>query len=383
MHESLLYIGYYINQKTFDKIVSERINDMSAARQSLEESLLKEMACINGVKVQALSYVPSSAAIDVPEFSIINGLQIHHIPIEKNNMFSCIKAAWNFWRYLQAQVPKGTSVLMYAVNPVFMIPLSIAKQTKQLTLTTICSEVPAFRRYDQSLPMRIKQFIQTFFNNRFDRYVLLTERMKDVVNVGHKPYMVMEGIASNLPEKPYIGIRRNIVMYAGGLHYDNNLLMLIEACERSKDVEECWICGSGPQEDEIRRLAIKYSKIKYLGRKNHDQVLTLERQAKILVNLRDPSNILTDYSFPSKLIEYLASGAQVVSTNLRGIPQEYFDYVHSFKGQDIEELISIFDNIISETDEYLQERAKAALEFLRKEKSAEKQTSKIAKFICH
>lgn len=379
---SILYIGYYVNNTVFDEIVKNGINNMSAARQNFEKSLLQEMSVADDIDILAVSYVPNSSLINIPSESNVDGLTIKHFLIKKGNLWSCVKAAWRFGLYVRNSIPNNTSVIMYAVNPVFMIPLYTLRRLKRLTITTICSEVPAFRRYHRSFATKVKQIIQTYFNNRFDKYVLLTERMKDVISIGDKPYMVMEGIASCLPESISVGQRKNIVMYAGGLHPDNNILLLIDACERSGKVDECWICGSGHQEEELKARIANSPKIKLLGRICHDDVLNLEKQAKILVNLRNKDNALTRYSFPSKLIEYLASGAQVISTRLEGIPAEYFDYIYPFDGNTPIELAGIFDEILSQSDNDYAEKACRAIDFLKKHKSARIQCRRIIDFVC-
>lgn len=384
MTKSLFYVGYYAPDELFYEIVKHKINDMSAARQSLEYGLLKEFSLIRDINIKAISYVPASDTLVVPSESRVGKLSISHIPIKKGSLSSCLKGAWQFWKYLRKEIPAGAAVVMYAVNPVFMFPLSVAKMTKRLILTTICSEVPAYRRYDKSPAMRVKKRIQTFFNNRFDKYILLTEPMKEVVAVRNKPYMVMEGIASELPDKPSDSRRRNVVMYAGGLHPDNNLRLLIEACIRSSMVEECWICGSGPQEKVLASLISDNHKIKLLGRRSHEEVKNLEKQVKILVNLRDSANPLTRYSFPSKIIEYLASGAQVISTRLAGIPAEYFDYLHTIDDDRLtaDNLADLFNEILSLPEQELQQRASKSLKFLKENKSAEIQSKRIIEFAC-
>lgn len=384
MAKTLFYVGYYVPDELFNEIVEQKINNMSAARQNLEYVLIKEFGGINDITIKAISYVPASDTLVVPSESRVGKLSISHIPIKKGSLSSCLKGAWQFWKYLRKEIPAGAAVVMYAVNPVFMFPLSVAKMTKRLTLTTICSEVPAYRRYDKSPAMRVKKRIQTFFNNRFDKYILLTEPMKEVVAVRNKPYMVMEGIASELPDKPSDSRRRNVVMYAGGLHPDNNLRLLIEACKRSTMVEECWICGSGPQEKELASLISDNQKIKLLGRRSHEEVKNLEKQVKILVNLRDSGNPLTRYSFPSKIIEYLASGAQVVSTRLEGIPNEYFDFINPVEENDMtaDGISRIFDRILSLPQNELKHKATKNLDFLRQKKSAEIQSKRIIEFAC-
>ena len=230
--------------------------------------------------------------------------------------------------------------------------------------------------------MKLKKTVQTFFNNRFDNYILLTEAMKEVVNVGNKPYMVMEGIASDIKCRIVDSERKNIVMYAGGLHPDNNLMLLIEACEKASFVDECWICGSGSQEDALKLRIADSPKIKMLGRLSHKEVVEREKVVKVLVNLRDPSNVLTRYSFPSKIIEYLSSGAQVISTKLEGIPDEYFRHVHPLNSVTSDDLAEILDRCMSLSTEESQRRANEALDFLKSQNTAEVQSRRIIDFIC-
>lgn len=381
-NKRIVFVGYYVPDSLLETIIKHGINNMSIARQELEYSILKELSKNERCDLRAASYVPSSSMLEVPIESKIDDLTIFHIPIKKGNIFSWFKGMWLFTKFLNREASNDTCILMYAVNPVFMFPLWILKRYKGLTLTTICSEVPSFRRYRNSLPMKIKKRIQTFFNNRFDSYVLLTDAMKEVVSIKNKPYMVMEGIASNLPDKPQMNKRKNVVMYAGGLHPDNNLKLLIDSCEACQTVDECWICGSGPQEKELRDYSRRYPKIKFLGRLLHQEVLEREKEVKILVNLRDPSNILTRYSFPSKIIEYLSSGAQVISSPLAGIPQEYYDHINCLKGMDTAELVSQFNCILSLNDDEFYNRASKALMFLKNHKSAKAQTQRIVDFIC-
>lgn len=380
--KTILYVGYYVDNNIFDEIVKNKVNDMSAARQSFESGILRQLSDCDKIKFKAISYVPDSKLVKIPDTSIINHVAVKHIPIRKKSLLSLVRAMGKFWRFIKHNIPDNSIIIMYAVNPIFMIPLVMLKNKRNLKLVTICSEVPNFRRYGKSLSMRVKKSILTFFNDKFDRYILFTDPMKEVIDIKDKQFLVMEGIANDIPPQVNISKRRNIVMYAGGLHPDNNLDLLIESINKSEKAEECWICGSGPMEEYINAIAKNNSKIKMLGRLNHDEVKKLEKEVKILVNLRDPNIELTKYSFPSKTIEYLASGAEVVSTRLEGIPNEYFKYVTPVDDLISDNLANVFDAIMSLKEEVRIERAKCALDFLRNEKSAKIQTEKIIEFVC-
>ena len=88
MTPTLLYVGYYMSDQLFDEIVKHKINNMSAARQSLEYGLLKEFSKINDLTIKAISYVPASKEIKIPSESRIGQLSVSHIPIKKDRLTS-------------------------------------------------------------------------------------------------------------------------------------------------------------------------------------------------------------------------------------------------------------------------------------------------------
>ena len=47
----------------------------------------------------------------------------------------------------------------------------------------------------------------------------------------------------------------------------------------------------------------------------------------LLVNPRPTDEEYTNYSFPSKTLEYMSSGTYTLSTRLGGVPEEYFAHL--------------------------------------------------------
>ena len=106
-------------------------------------------------------------------------------------------------------------------------------------------------------------------------------------------------------------------------------MRLVEAFSQISDPRmRLVICGIGDSEREIRLAAKQDSRIRFLGQLKREEVLRLQRQAAVLVNPRPGDEEFTKYSFPSKTMEYLASGVPVVAYPLEGIPEEYDSYIH-------------------------------------------------------
>lgn len=217
----------------------------------------------------------------------------------------------------------------------------------------------------------------------YDGYIYLTEEMRSVV-APDKPYTVMEGIAS---DSDISGISvekapRRSVMYAGMLHEKYGILRLLDAFELADipDVD-LWLFGDGTAAEQVRERAESNPKIKYFGTRPRSEILQYERQATLLLNPRDPADEFTKYSFPSKTIEYMLSGTPLLTTELKGIPSEYFEHVFTAKDNGAQTLALAMREALSHSDEELKRMGEEAGRFIAKEKNAVKQAAKIMRFL--
>jgi glycosyltransferase involved in cell wall biosynthesis len=77
------------------------------------------------------------------------------------------------------------------------------------------------------------------------------------------------------------------------------------------------IAGSGPQKEELQRLVVQENlqkNVYFTGKLNPDEMAELYRHADIMLNPTTVDNM------PNSVIEALASGVAVVTTNVGGIP---------------------------------------------------------------
>ena len=170
-------------------------------------------------------------------------------------------------------------------------------------------------------------------------------------------------------------------MYAGGLAADNNIPFLLECCKDISELDEVWICGTGPDEEKVAELAVADSRIKYFGRLSNAEVLRLEEQAKILVNFRSPDVELTKYSFPSKILEYISAGSLVLSTRLIGIPEEYFSYIVTVDLKNKADIIGMISQLLTMPDDEYIGKCLKAQEFIMTKKNYLYQSKRIIAFV--
>lgn len=169
---------------------------------------------------------------------------------------------------------------------------------------------------------------------RFDGYVLLTEHMNGVVNPARKPHLVMEGVVDSSARELVNSIEGKSAqprfLYAGALRREYGVADLVEGFRGLPETgAELHIYGAGDYAAELRQVAREDPRITFHGEAPLDEVIAAELRAWVLVNPRPASAEFTRYSFPSKNMEYLASGTTVLTTRLPGMPADYYPHVRT------------------------------------------------------
>ena len=181
---------------------------------------------------------------------------------------------------------------------------------------------------------------QVEWATKFDSFVLLTRQMADVLAIKGKPFVVIEGIHSekSIPTKSKSQNKKKVVLYAGALEEQYGIISLVQAMKELPDSYELWLAGSGGLANQIKIIASEDNRIKYLGVQPWEKIVEIEREATILVNPRTNNGEYTKYSFPSKLIEFLAAGVPVIAYKLDGVPEEYDEYLQYIDGDGVNSL---------------------------------------------
>lgn len=186
-------------------------------------------------------------------------------------------------------------------------------------------------------------------------YVLLTEAMNEPVNPTHKPYVVVEALcdSSIKPqkiEKETIGKTKKC-MYAGLLDARYGVKDMVEGFILA-DIPntELHVYGNGPYVPELQKTVQKHSNVIYHGTAMNDEVVRAEMNADLLINPRPTGEEFTKYSFPSKNMEYMASGTPVLTTNLPGMPEDYKPYVYLIEDETPEGIAYMIKSVLEFPD---------------------------------
>ncbi len=385
----LLYLGYICSNELFDEMLKND-SGLSHARQRWEMGLfsgIENGGIIEPCDVTAMSFLPS-VGVEIPEGDTIHGVDVKYFASSRSGAWAIAKSMKKMRRALARwfKETKGEEriIFTYATNPVLLFPL-LSVKPHGVKVISACSEVPAFRLYDErsKIARWLKKTVFEFLHNRMSGYVFFSRHDNDVVNRHGKPWTVCEGMAEMPIERSYDKKpQKDIVFYAGGLNAEYGICDLVDAfTSLNRENTELWLCGNGNAEEYIKECIKTNPAIRYFGRVSNTETLRMEREAALLVNPRPRDMMLTKYSFPSKTLEYMSSGTPAMIRRLDGIPDEYYDYAYIIEGDGKEGIEASLRIFFDEPEEKRYQKGKDAREFVRVNKTPLPQSKKILAFL--
>lgn len=220
-----------------------------------------------------------------------------------------------------------------------------------------------------------------------DAFVLYTDAMATYLHIGGKPHITMESLidvdAYILSEKKTKN-DKTVILYTGALHRYHGVQKLFEMMKRiQRDDIELWLTGVGEMYDEIMKWPGHDARIKFLGTVEKSRVFELQNQADILINPRSDidSPTVTQYMFPSKLMEYMLTGNPVIACPMSGIPEEYKQYLYYAKDGSLESLVNIVQQVLDTPEEERIIRGGKASGFILNNKSIKVQGLRVTSLI--
>lgn len=284
-------------------------------------------------------------------------------------------------------VSDNTAIIVYSLDAVY---LKAAIKAKNMNPNLkVCVIIPDLHEFPGDASLLYKCYLKyyekpTFYKllSRIDSFVVLTDKMVEYLNVSHKPWVRIEGlydVQSSYPvQQPNRKDDYKAILYTGTLEYKYGIKELLDAFKLIKpDDYQLWICGGGVGADLVKERALSDRRIKYFGLVSKQRVTELQNEATILINPRNSVGEYNKYSFPSKTMEYFASGTPTLMYKLDGVPEEYFQYCYTIDGNTIENLSAAMYNTCKLSNNILQTKGKLARDFILNNKNSEIQCKKV------
>ena len=320
-----------------------------------------------------------NADIDIRSFSFNTLLWATH----KERKIKCKREVQ---KWLKMNEGEHNAVVVYSLHMDFISACVELKEKHEFKLVVIVPDLPRYMNSSSKWYSRLhSKFNKLFAEDRttkysqIDAFVYLTEQMDKQICRESKPYVVIEGIA-NVQNNTHVKAteRKKYILYTGTMAKKYGVLQLVEAFKlmrNNKDYKLC-LCGSGDGVDEILQASQTYN-IDYRGEILNRTALDLQKYATLLVNPRPDEGEYTKYSFPSKVMEYFASGTPTIMHRLSGIPDEYYNYCFSFSGSDVGVMASDMDEVIESSEQKRLALGDNARLFVQTQKNPSKQCEKL------
>lgn len=240
-----------------------------------------------------------------------------------------------------------------------------------------------------SLPFRADFLQQKWSARRLDGAVAVTDRIVQELAPG-VPSVIMEGAASSnvltLKNKADRGEQLETpvmtAVLAGSLDEYNGGRLLMEALRADPDLPvRVLVAGMGPLQREIEEAARIDHRVEFLGYLDHAQVLQTYANADVLLNIRLTRTVRTRYFFPSKLLEYLATGIPVISTPCSHVRREYAGLLHLLEEESGQGLALALRAVARIPAAARWTQAAHAREFMRTKKSWDAQARRVVRLV--
>lgn len=308
-----------------------------------------------------------------------NYLTVINLPILKN-IFIILAAMIEMFKL--AKCKDNVFLMADCLNQSVSFGAVIASKILGIKSIGIITDLPDF------LSDKGKNNFNNMIIKMFNNYVLLTDEMNNYIvdNITHKnkPYIVIEGsvdytILNEITCEKY---EKKVCMYTGTLAKIYGIEYLVKGFIKANVLNsELHIYGDGDFKNELIDLCKKNSNIKYFGTKPNEYIVEEQKKATLLINPRPSNEEFTKYSFPSKNLEYMASGTPLLATDLPGIPDEYKRYEYIIENENIEGIANMFRYVLNLTDAELRKKGKMAQEFVLGTKNNIIQTKKIMEWL--
>jgi glycosyltransferase involved in cell wall biosynthesis len=141
------------------------------------------------------------------------------------------------------------------------------------------------------------------------------------------------------------------------------------------------ICGTGDSDDWLKKVSKENENVIFLGVVDYKKAIYLQRNAAVLINPRRNDGEYTQYSFPSKTMEYLLAGKPVIGYVLDGMPSEYSQFLISPKDNSMAELANTLRNVFSMSYQERKKTGQAGKEYVISKKTPKAQGKKIVEMI--
>ena len=399
MNLKFLWIGKYASEKIFQEMAQKGYKDPAA--QVSQSNIIHALDELN-VKLDTLNaynvpYKYTDKYVKEQVWSRTGYSKDVSIGYRNIMYFSHIIRTWKLKLAAKKWIAENSSedsitILVYGMqSSLLAAAIEIKKRLYNSKIYLMVPDLPQYMDMDMSILKKMLKQLDwlkiKYQMESVDGYILYTKNMANFLNIPDDRWILMEGsIKLNEYKKtiaPKCQKKRISVMYSGMIDKKYGIEELLKAIELiGNENYEFWFTGMGNAVQAVIEQSKTDSRIKYLGfLPSRGALLEKQRQATMLINMRLSTEEGSAYCFPSKILEYMATGRPVLTFKIKGIPDEYYKYLIEMKSTSPEDIVNAIKFVAQCPEEKRNQIGNIAKDFVVNNKNALIQTKKILNFI--
>ena len=378
---NVIYVSDGLSDEKYYSIFSQSLGYPKQQMQKYNKTMMQGFSKVEAINFSALSVLPvnstnSTKMIILGGKDNQNNIQYKYLPSSRNKLLRLIMNMVGGFFNIVFRDKSNTYVVIDVLNIAVNIGVISACKLKRIPIIGIVTDLPCF--------LNVSNNIKNMMNNNIaacNKYVFLSEEMNKKINVNGKPYVVIEGQIDDsvlCDEKPLHKEDSINCIYAGSVAKTNGIDRLVDGFV-SANIEgaSLSIYGQGDYADELKRIQEKHSNVKYYGAIPNYELIPILQNATLLINPRPSQQEFTKYSFPSKNMEYMASGTPLLTTHLASLPDEYIPYVYLIEDESVEGIAETIKTVLLLDRRELDEKGRKAQQFVFTKKTGKMQANRI------
>lgn len=384
MQKAILYLSAGTDDTLFQRYQQQGYIKGGFQAQKFNSLLIKGLA--EHQPVRAIANLPFAAGTPRLSRTVVCVENVEYITLEYipgrfhkiANLFQILSEGRKIGKTDEIE-----AVVCDAINPLASVGAYILSCVFRIPKVGIITDIPELM--DQGRETIFTK-ITSHFMKKYDGYVLLTDAMNEKVNHRKKPFIVMEGVceASHQGQEsnPSDLLNKNVCMYTGTLAEGTGIENLLQGfMQANLSNTELHIYGNGACREKVIAASKQFQAIQYKGIAGNDVIVREQQKAALLINPRPKDVPFGEYSFPSKIMEYMVSGTPVLSTRLPGIPKEYFEYIYSLDNESASGITKAIKEILEIPLEERMTKGQAARQYVSEYKNKYIQSGRILELI--
>lgn len=385
---NIVYTATVCSNSVYQDLFSESKIKPAAPAQKYHRLLIEGLAA--NTKVDVVANPPVLRSILEKPWKVLPEEQVgnacyHHLPAIRNpilkQFYITLASFWKTFKLLK----KDSAVVLDCLNRTISLSAVLAAKLKGCRCVAIVTDLPDILQ-ENNLVVKLTYFILRHSTD----YVLMTEPMNERVNPTNKPYVVLEGHSDISLADCEVSLEKKasprVCMYAGDISKLYDLDKLVEGFRKANIPNtRLELYGYCDFTEELNQISQEDPRVFYGGVRLNSEIVEREQAASLLVNpwptKKEYVKEFLTYSFPSKNMEYMASGTPVLTTVLPGMPKEYYPYVYLLEEETADGIANALTEIFAQGDELMLEKGKAAKKFVMETRNNVVQAAKILEML--